>query len=125
MGAFARLVILALTAVLGLAPGAGTRELRGPAPIERVEQEASRPDGHSIAINRGEKQRGVHQPRVASAGVDPASATDDDELALVDGVRGPDRHADRGERLGYGAWDARLSRRPLRANACRGPPVLA
>src|SRR5688500_20372026 len=89
MGLFARLVVLLLTAALGLFPGSGTRELRRAAPSGGVEQQASRPDGHSIAINRSEKNRGVHQPRVASAGVAPVSATDDDELALFGRVFDP------------------------------------
>src|SRR5687767_13093275 len=84
MAAFARMVVLLLVAVLGLSPWSGTRELRRAAPSEGVQQQASRPDGHSIAINRSEKSRGVHQQRVAAGGFDPASASDDDELALVD-----------------------------------------
>jgi hypothetical protein len=122
MATFARLVVLLLASVMGFSP-VGARELSRTR-VERAAEQASRPDGESVAMNRSEKHRGVHRQRFASPGVDPMNESTDDDIAWHEPTR--DRmvapSADAIAAVDF-AWH--LPHRATGAQSCRGPPTSA
>lgn len=123
MASFARLVVLLLASVMGFSP-LGVRELSR-ARIEQGSEQASRPDGESVAMNRSEKQRGVHRQRVATPGVDPCSESLDDDIAWQEPSRTDGLDAPQADPLAVVDFAWHLPHRTSGAQSCRGPPLPA
>ena len=119
---FARLVVLLLASVMGFSP-VGVRELSR-ARIEQGPEQASRPDGESVVMNRSEKQRGVHRQRIATPGVDPVSESLDDDVAWQEPTRTDGLAVLQTDLVAVVDFAWHLPLRTSGAQSCRGPPML-
>ncbi|HWB77033.1 MAG TPA: hypothetical protein VG755_18825 [Nannocystaceae bacterium] len=123
MASFARLVVLLLASVMGFSP-VGVRELSR-ARIEQGPEQASRPDGESVVMNRSEKQRGVHRQRIATPGVDPASDSFGDDIAWQEPTRSDRLDAPLADPITMVDFAWHVPHGTSGAQSCRGPPMLA